>query len=428
MPPGVQEQRAAAGPPPRQPHPPSPLAAWAAIRLARASQAQLATESADTAREWLRQSASAPRRRPARAPAPVPIPTPWAGGGRPLDSTADALALSRAHILDIEDLVLSLEEAADQVVGVARTHPEPGVSAPLEGAVDLLRMVWSALRALAAIFSATRVEAVAKHEKLLTEVMDSLGSTITWLTRTNRETAETMSRQLDALAELEASDDPTRLAEQIRSVASAVHTAASGMRDGLARSSARLSREGQGVRDSRRQVATAREQSIRAALPRMVSRADLDERLESLMLQAERFRVSWCVAVMEVDQLRAIEKRLGPAGADALFIRLAEIVQSRCEVHTGCALGHYAEHQLGLVASPCSLGRGRQIAEDIRAAVADAQWECRASTGTTRVAATLSIGLTQPRLGASVEQLRQRVEAQLAQARARGGNCVAAAR
>jgi len=160
----------------------------------------------------------------------------------------------------------------------------------------------------------------------------------------------------------------------------------------------------------------------------VLARDTLGERMEELVSGTSRFRRNVCLGIVEVDQLGAIAEEHGGLVADALLLRVAQVVQQEADSHRGAEIGFYGRDRLAIILPSCSLGKGHQLMVRLASAVRHSRWECEAGGRQATLSPTISVGLTQPCKGEGVEDFRQRAESRLHEARERGGDTVAAAR
>ncbi|MFP4056597.1 MAG: GGDEF domain-containing protein [Candidatus Brocadiia bacterium] len=332
------------------------------------------------------------------------------------------------HLHDPDELALRVEEVADCIAEVAKRDQTAQFAQPLEGCVNVLEVVWSALRALALLLNAGRVEAVGRQEENVREAVSRAGDAVASLRASGARTQQTMDEQLAALDGLEGVADQRQTAQRVRLAAGSVRQAATEMKGELELSEGQLSRSGELLEDAGRGISEARDQALREGLPGVMSRTTFEQRMDDLLGQAGRSRSTWCVGLVEVDHLDEIDHSHGHLAADALFFRVAGIVQDKCETHPRAIVGFYGKQELGLILPGCTFSKGQQIGKEIAAAVRRTKWQCRGGKESSIISATVSIGITQPRRGERVDDLRQRIEQHLRRARQGGGDAVVAER
>ena len=320
-----------------------------------------------------------------------------------------------------EELALRVEEAADCVKSVAVAHPEPSVAEPLEMSVASLHGVWAALRAMSALMSAERIAAASDQEKSLYAALRRLGKLLDDLARHSDGVARAMERHLQELTPRPQEPMEAR-AKRIENVAQAVRQSARNLRNEATGLAERVEGERRELADARAGLAEAHKAALLKGLPGVVSLQEFEHYLESLLSQPGRVRTSWCVALVAADRLEEITTSLGVFTADALFFQVGRLVQATASSHSDALVGLYREWELGIVLPSCSLGKGRQVLEELQARVGHTAWECKAGSHKEVITITISSALTQPRYGESVESLKARLEELLAQARSRGGN------
>jgi len=332
--------------------------------------------------------------------------------------------LPRVPLLDRlhhpEELALRVEEAADCVKSVAKAHPEPQFSGPLEASVESLYGVWAALRAMSALMSADRIEAASERERSLHALLRRLGELLEALTRRSDGVARTMEEQLRALADASRLERHEERAQRIEAVARVVHQTARGLREEAAGAAQRVAGERRELDESRSRLAEAHCAALLKGLPGVVSRADLEGHLRELLSRPGLVRSSLCVALVAADGLGEISSSLGAFTADALFFQVGRLVQAMASRRGEALVGLYGEWALGVVLPSCTLAKGRQILEELSARVRRTAWECKAGGHKEVITISVTTALTQPRYGEAVEGLKARLEGLLG--RAREGN------
>ena len=325
-----------------------------------------------------------------------------------------------------EDLCVRLEQTANTLVELTRSGSGKKLMFPIMECVKELRVVWSSLRTFALVFDANRVEAMQERERELRQAMDILNGTVGSLSQANEKTAADVDEHLSALDQIEGAQDPSFIVSRIRSVGGGVRHAATEMKGSLARSAASLDTSGQIIEAVDRKLAEASRQVMHDSLTRVLSRVAFERRVAEMAAQPAAVAGSWCVAVADIDRLGALNDKLGRRVGDALLFRIAEIIQKTCDTFPGALVGRYGGEEFGLLLPRCSLREGRHLAEEIRAAVEAAKWECKTKAGPGLVSATVSVGLTEHRDGEPPSHMLQRAERCAEQAKRLGRNRVAA--
>ena len=327
-----------------------------------------------------------------------------------------------------EELALRVEEAADCVKSVAKAHPEPQFSGPLEASVESLYGVWAALRAMSALMSADRIEAASERERSLHALLRRLGELLEALTRHSDGVAQTMEEQLRALADASRLERHEERAQRIEAVARVVHQTARGLREEAAGAARRVAGERRELDESRSRLAEAHCAALLKGLPGVVSRADLEGHLRELLSRPGLVRSLLCVALVAADGLGEICSSLGAFAADALFFQVGRLVQAMASRRGQALVGLYGEWALGLVLPSCTLAKGRQILEEVSSRVRRTAWECRGGGHKEVITISVTTALTQPRYGEAVEDLKARLEGLLGRARQEGSGGLAVAR
>lgn len=321
-----------------------------------------------------------------------------------------------------EELALRVEEAADCVKSVTVAHPEASVAEPLEASVEVLEAVWAALRAMSALVSAERLGAASDHERSLRGVLGRLGALVETLGMRSDGVGRTMDEQLRELARASALEAHEERTLRLRSVAQVVRETAESLKGEAANLTGAVGDHRRELDRARDRLAEAHEAALLNGLPGVVAREDFERRLARLLSRPAMVRGSLCVALVAVDRLGEISASLSAFTGDALFFQVGRLVQAMASEQAEAVVGLYREWELGIVLPSCTLGKGRQIVEDLRARVQRTAWECKAGSHKEVITVTISSALTQPCYGESVQSLKARLEELLAQARSSGGN------
>jgi len=237
------------------------------------------------------------------------------------------------HLHHPAELALRVEEAADCVKSVAVAHPERTISSPLEASVEALHGVWSALRAMAALMSAERIEAASEREKSVHAFLRRLGELPEGLTRRSDSVARTMDEQLRALADASLLEHHEERARRLESVAKAVGQAARVLRQKAAGVAEKVAGERRELDQSRSRLAEAHCAALLKGLLGVVSRVNLEVHLRELLSRPGLVRSSWCVALAAADGLAEIRPSLGAFTADALFFQVGRLVGAMASRH-----------------------------------------------------------------------------------------------
>ncbi len=325
-----------------------------------------------------------------------------------------------------EEMAFRLERVGGRLLEIARSGAGKKLEGPLTECVRELRQVWSALRDLALVFDANRVETMLAHEEELRRAMEILNGTVGTLSRANERVVANVDRQLHKLDEVDAIGDASLMAERLRSVSGSVREAATEMRSDIERSAAQLDQSQQIIKAVDHKLREAKKQVMYDSLTRVLSRAIFEQRLHEMASQSSAVTGAWCLAIVDIDNISVTNERLGRRVGDALLFRIADIVQTTSETLPGAIVGRWGGEEFAVLMPRTSLTQGRQLAEEIRGTVNLAKWECRASSQPVVVTATVSVGVVQHRNGESATEMIARVLECLARAKRRGRNCVVA--
>lgn len=183
---------------------------------------------------------------------------------------------------------------------------------------------------------------------------------------------------------------------------------------------ARLCRIRHRSRQHRAELAEAlvrlREQSTRDELTGLINRRHMQELIEQELQRCVRSGQTFCLAVLDIDQLRAVNDAHGHQTGDAVLRALAEEATRQVRVSDVLARQGGDQFLLMLPDTRAALARGgvERLHEQlgaVRVPLAD---------GST-VGVTLSAGLAEHLAGETVSQTLDRVQAARAEAKAQGG-------
>lgn len=141
--------------------------------------------------------------------------------------------------------------------------------------------------------------------------------------------------------------------------------------------------------------------------------------LIELMALAERYHRNFSVAVVGPDYLDQVVADFGETAGDESLQVIAESISDALRMPD--RVGRHSDEEFLLILPETDLESARQIAERVRLAVADAQ--VRVAMRKT-IHPTVSIGLTEFRLGDDLEQLISRAQQAVANAMQEGHNRV----
>jgi diguanylate cyclase len=327
---------------------------------------------------------------------------------------------------DPAELTVRLEQVGGKLMQLAKTAHGAPMADQLRECVQELRAVWSALRRFSLVFDASRVETMQDHERELRMAMEILSGTVSSLSSSQERTTAAMDERIGELDELDSVDDASLLAGRLRSVTSGIRDAATEMRADVQQSAHELAQSQEIITAVDRKLAEASHQILCDGLTRLLNRTGFEQRLAEMASQSAAVAASWSLMLIELDHIELINKKFGRRVGDALLFRVAGIIQQTCESYPAAIAARTDGRQFGILLPRCSLREARRIAEEVRAAIEAAKWECRIGNAKGVVCTTVSLGVTSFRNGESTETLMARAESCCQRARQGGGNTVVA--
>ncbi|HEY8067464.1 MAG TPA: GGDEF domain-containing protein [Burkholderiales bacterium] len=172
--------------------------------------------------------------------------------------------------------------------------------------------------------------------------------------------------------------------------------------------------------ESRRQLADTLDQVQRLAsrdeLTRSLNRRSLLTALERERSRAERSGAPFCIAMIDLDHFKQVNDSFGHAAGDAVLRAFAATVHDA--MRTTDVFGRYGGEEFLLILLGAHADAALEAVERVRAAVAAHDW--RSIAPDARV--TMSAGVAGFRKGDSAEQLLQRADQALYQAKKAGRN------
>jgi len=327
---------------------------------------------------------------------------------------------------DPEEMTLRLERVGGRLAELSRDGPGRKIATPLMECVQELRVVWGALREFALVFDANRAEQMLAHEAELRQAMAILDGTVGDLSKANERTVAVVDEQIHELDDLGSIGDTSLLTGRIRGVTEGMRGAAEEMKQDIQKSVAELDSSEKIIHAVDEKLREAHKQIMYDALTRLLSRTVLLQRINETAAQPSAIAGSWCLAVIEINDLKTVNRQFSRRVGDALLFRVAEIVQGTCESAPGSIAGRWGGTEFGILMPRTPLREGRQLVDEIRGAVALAKWECKAADQRTVLATTVSIGIVEHRKDEPASTLIQRAEACLEQATRKGNNTLVA--
>src|SRR5512146_1794748 len=177
--------------------------------------------------------------------------------------------------------------------------------------------------------------------------------------------------------------------------------------------------------ESRRKLAAALEQIQQLVhydeLTKAFNRRSLVARLSEELSRSQRTRVPFSVAMLDLDNFKAVNDRHGHAAGDEVLKAFAAVAQAT--MRQTDVFGRYGGEEFMLILTASSAAASAGALERVRAAVTAHDWAAVAPG----LALTMSAGLAEYRAGEAVEQLINRADAALYRAKRAGRNKVEAA-
>lgn len=159
--------------------------------------------------------------------------------------------------------------------------------------------------------------------------------------------------------------------------------------------------------------------AITDTLTRLMNRRGITVSLLDAMAQAERYGHPLAVAMADIDRFKEINDTHGHDAGDKALTEVASLLSDALRMPD--KVGRYGGEEFLVVLPHTSLAQGRKIAERMRSAVNN--WEFDLDDKPVKL--TISLGLTQFRKGEDLEQLLSRADQALYEAKNAGRNRVA---
>ena len=156
-------------------------------------------------------------------------------------------------------------------------------------------------------------------------------------------------------------------------------------------------------------------------LTSILNRRGFFEMGERLLTSAAGTQRRLTVLMIDVDNFKAVNDRLGHAAGDEVLVEVAR--RTVVELRKSDVIGRYGGDELGVVIPDCALAHGFEVAERIRRAVGSAA----IVTADGAVQATLSIGVAEVQPGQSFSDALAQADAALYRAKDAGRGCTRAA-
>jgi len=177
--------------------------------------------------------------------------------------------------------------------------------------------------------------------------------------------------------------------------------------------------------ESRRKLASALEQIQQLVhydeLTKAFNRRSLVARLGEELSRAQRTRVPFSVAMLDLDDFKGVNDRYGHAAGDEVLKAFAATAQAT--MRKTDVFGRYGGEEFLMILTASAQAGADGAVERVRAATAAQEWP-EVAPG---LKLTVSAGVAEYREGEAVEQLINRADAALYEAKRAGRNRVAAA-
>ena len=327
---------------------------------------------------------------------------------------------------DPQRLTARLQEVGGKLLLATESEAGRWVATPLAECVQELRGVWAALREVALDFDPSRVQMLQQRQRELGTVLEVLGGAATRLSATGERTSAKMTEELGVLDGLEGATEVDLLTRRARAVANRVRGTVTETKEDVSRSAREVARSALLIENADRELTKTHERDPRDHLTRVSSRYVFDLSLAELAAQLSLIAGYWCVVLVEIDNIEAVNKKLGDRIGDALLFRVAGVLRDACDYHPGAIVARTGGREFGVILPRCPLSAGRRVAEHIRAAVERARWECKVGKPGGILATTVSVGVVEYRDGEAADELLDLAERSLDQARQAGRNAVVA--
>jgi len=164
------------------------------------------------------------------------------------------------------------------------------------------------------------------------------------------------------------------------------------------------------------------DQPIIDPLTRIMNRRGITVGLLDAMAHADRYRTPLTVAMADVDLLKEINATYGRGGGDRVLKDLAGLLADALRMPD--KVGRFGGEEFLIVLPHTGLTQGKKIVDRIRNSVS--KWDF--DVGSKKIHLTISIGVTQYKVGEDLEQLMSHASHALQEAKERGRNKVVASK
>ena len=185
----------------------------------------------------------------------------------------------------------------------------------------------------------------------------------------------------------------------------------------LSRLRARLHRQ---KRELSRALLKIQDLAIRDELTGLINRRQMLELMAQERERCARSGRPFCVAMLDLDFFKEVNDRHGHAAGDAVLQAFAKVVQGA--VRHGDVVARWGGEEFVILLADTALPAAQAGVERVRECVQALRVAVPGPRGTTDVAVTVSVGLTDHRPGETVAQLLERADLALYRAKAQGRN------
>jgi len=158
-----------------------------------------------------------------------------------------------------------------------------------------------------------------------------------------------------------------------------------------------------------------REQASHDSLTGLLNRRAGEIELDGALIQAQESEASFCLLMTDIDDFKAVNDTYGHPRGDEIIKTVAEILMDQTRKTDKCI--RWGGEEFIVLLPFCDLPKAMEIAENIRAAMADSHFDDAGRI-------TLSIGATESQVNDTPAGLLERVDQQLYRAKRQGKNRV----
>jgi diguanylate cyclase (GGDEF)-like protein len=156
--------------------------------------------------------------------------------------------------------------------------------------------------------------------------------------------------------------------------------------------------------------------SITDTLTGLFNRMEINTTLSHEIKRSARGQGSFSLIIFDLDYFKKINDTLGHMAGDRLLVTVAKIAQKRTRDID--VVGRWGGEEFFVICPQTSLQGAVELAEQLRLAI------CETASPAANPVVAASFGVGEYRLGESAEDIIERVDKALFQAKAEGRNCV----